>query len=179
MLKLFVPGIELFDESTEEFVYSDDTVLELEHSLVSLSKWESIWKKPFMASEKSTEETLSYVNCMSLVGDISQEVFSRMTEDNFREINEYINDTKTATWFAEDKNDKSSRDVITSELIYYWMFTVNIPIECENWHLGRLITLIKVFSKKNQPEKKMSTQEIARRNRELNAARRQKYKTRG
>ena len=179
MLTIRVGSRESWDKEKEEFVFTGGFDLEFEHSLVSLSKWESIHKKPFIAkTERSSEETLDYIRAMLLTPNPPSGWLEMMTKDDFDTVSDYITDSQTATTFS-DKSDKTSREVITSELIYYWMFAAQIPIECEKWHLNRLITLIRVFGVKNQDPKKMSKSEIAARNRELNAQRRKKYGTKG
>lgn len=180
MLTITVPGVEYFDDDKQEFISSEDFILDLEHSLISLSKWESIWEKPYLGHDEKTDaEALSYVKMMTITPKVPEEVFDRLTSENFEEINRYINAKMTATWFRDSSNAKRSREIITSELIYYWLFSASIPIECEQWHLNRLFTLIQVFSEKNAPKKKMSRAEIAQRNRELNEARRRQHNTSG
>lgn len=179
MLTITVPGAELFDESSNEFKTSTDFVLQLEHSLVSLSKWESIYEKPFLGKEqKTTEEVLGYIKCMTLTEDVPEDVYSRFTPENITAVNNYINAKMTATWFA-DRKQKPSQEVITSEVIYYWIISMNIPLECQHWHLNRLFTLIQVISLKNEPGKKLSRAEIAARNRALNEQRKKQFNTRG
>lgn len=179
MLTIIVPGVEAFDNETQEFTTQGDVTLKLEHSLVSLSKWESKFEKPFLGkAEKSTEEVLAYIQMMAL-NEVPEETFSKLSEDNFRAINSYIEAKMTATWFHDPPGAPSSRDVITAELIYYWMITFQIPWDCEKWHLNRLFTLIRVCNIKQAKPKKMSRAEIAARNRELNAQRRKQLGTKG
>lgn len=178
MLELVVKTGELFNESTEEFVYPTQTV-RLEHSLVSLSKWESRFEKPLLTTaERSLEETLYLLQAMCLTPDLPPEIFHKLSEENITEINEYMTAKMTATWFTEPKNTRPNREVVTAELIYYWMISLQIPMECQHWHLNRLLTLIRVVSLKNTP-KKMSRAEAARQQRELNEQRLRQHNTRG
>ena len=179
MLKLRIPGLEYFNDETGEFTYFEDEFIELEHSLVSISKWESNWCKPFLdGKDKSMEEIIDYVKCMTITPNVNDDVYSRLTEGNLISINEYIGRAMTATTFREEKKP-GSREIITSEVIYYWMVSYNIPFECQDWHLNRLLTLIKVCNVKNNPPKKMSQKEIMARNRALNEARKKEFGTRG
>jgi hypothetical protein len=180
VLTISVTLDESFDEETQEFVVSKSYLLRLEHSLVSLSKWESEYEKPFLSSnEKTAEETLGYIVLMSLDQRTPPEIFQHLTPENIDEINDYIASKRTATWFKEDQKVKNSREVITSELIYYWMVSLNIPVEFENWHLNRLLTLIRVCNEKNSPPKKMSKADAARERHRLNMERRAKLGTSG
>lgn len=180
MLRITIPSAELWDESKSEFVYTEPQTLLLEHSLVSLSKWESKWNKPFLSKkEKSVEETLDYIKCMTLTQNMAPHVYRYLSNENVDRINQYIDAPMTATWFSEDKRTTNSREQITAEIIYYWMITLNIPFECQKWHLNRLLTLIRVCSVKNQPPKKRNKRDIMKRNAALNAARRNRLHTKG
>ena len=181
MLLVEVPiSPEGWDEEKEEFVKGKVYTLQLEHSLVSLSKWESKYCKPFLSKEeKTSEEILDYIKFMTIAHNVPDDVYRRLSSDNLREISDYINAPMTATTFFEDKNSKSSREIITSELIYYWMIALTIPFECQKWHLNRLLTLVRVCNIKNSPPKKMSKRDVMSRNAALNAARRKKLNTNG
>ena len=180
MLQITIPAIEQWDESTQEFVYSKAYTLQLEHSLISLSKWESKWHKPFLSkTEKTTEETIDYIRCMTLTQNVKPEVYFNLSVENILQVNEYIEDPMTATTFVEDRDGKRSREIVTAELIYYWMISLNIPVEFEKWHLNRLLTLIRVCNIKNQPPKKRSRREIMSCNAALNAARKRQLNTNG
>ena len=181
MLRLVVPvSPEGWDEKKEEFVEAKTQVLQLEHSLISLSKWESKWCKPFLSNDnKTTEEILDYIKYMTLTPNVDPEVYERLTSDNFADIDKYINAPMTATTFSEDKNGKRNREVITAELIYYWMIALNIPFECQKWHLNRLLTLVRVCNIKNQPPKKRSRRDTASSYAAMNAARRKQLNSKG
>lgn len=180
MLTIIVPGPEVYDHSSEEFTTTDDFVLELEHSLVALSKWESKYEKPFLeAKDKTGEEILDYIKCMVLNPELPEDLFSRLSEENFEAINAYLNAKMTATWFSEQPGAPRTREIITAELVYYWMTIFNIPFECENWNLNRLFTLIRICNIKSAKPKKMSRAEAAARQREMNAQRRAAMKTKG
>lgn len=179
MLRIVVPETELFDEVNNAFQTVGGGVLELEHSLFSVSLWESKWHKPFVSEEdRNYEETISYVKCMTL-NTVDQSVYDGLTKHNMEEIQNYISDPMTATWFSEKNGGAPSKKVITSEVIYYQMVSLNIPFECEHWHLNRLLTLIRVCSEKNAPPKKMSKAEIRARNKTLNDERKKRLGTRG
>ena len=180
MLRITIPAVEYWDEQKQEFVYTKEQTLQLEHSLVSLSKWESKWCKAFLTkNEKSSEETLDYIKFMTLTQNVDPEVYNYLTNGNIREINEYIEAPMTATYFSDEKTSKTNREQVTAELIYYWMIALNIPFECQKWHLNRLLTLIKVCNIKNQPPKKRSKKDIMSRNAALNAARKKQLNTKG
>ena len=179
MLRIVIPGQELWDEEKQEFINTKEQVLQLEHSLISLSKWEAKWCKVFLSKqEKTAEETIDYIKCMTTTPNVDPEVYTRLTKENIKEIEDYIAAPMTATYFSSNDN-KPSREQVTSELIYYWMIALTIPFECEKWHLNRLLTLIKVCNIKNQPPKKMGKREIMSRNAALNAARRKQLNTKG
>jgi hypothetical protein len=180
MLHITVPDKEIFDEKKQEFSYIKGQALQLEHSLVSLSKWESKWCKAFFSNrEKTFEETVDYIKCMTLTQNVRPEVYSILTSENIAQINKYIESPMTATYFSNIQKSKASSETVTSELIYYWMIASNIPFECQKWHLNRLLTLIRVCGIKSQPPKKRSKKEIMSRNAALNAARRQQLNSRG
>lgn len=180
MLRLIVPMEDAFDEAINEFVDSKVYALDLEHSLVSLSKWESFWEKPFLSkTEKTTEETLWYIKAMAIDEETPSEVFANVSNSNLVTVNQYINSKMTATWFTDSSKAAPSREVITAELIYYWMIALGVPFECQHWHLSRLLTLIQVCNVKNAPTKKVNRREAAERQRALNAERRARLNTTG
>lgn len=180
MIQIFVPAKELWDEVKEEYITTKDQTLVMEHSLISLSKWESRWCKPFLSKEEKTyEETIDYIKCMTLTQNVDPNVYRVLTPENISVINQYIEAPMTATTFSEDRSGKINREVITAELIYYWMIALNIPFECQKWHLNKLLTLVKVCNIKNTPPKKMSKRDIMSRNSALNAARRKQLNTKG
>lgn len=174
MLTIRVLGTEHFDEENQEFVYPDDVVLELEHSLTSLSKWEQIHKRPFLdKTAMSAEEIFSYVRAMCLTPNVPDEVLGRLSQENVDAIGEYINDPQTATWFNEMPNQpgRRSSETITSELIYYWMLELGIPTNYDTWHLNRLFTIIRVTNAKREKPKKMSNAERLAQQHKLNEQR--------
>ena len=180
MLQLTIPATELWDESNETFLYTEEQTLELEHSLVSLSKWGAKWHKPFLTKENKTiEETIDYIKCMTLTENVDETVYSLLNNEHLKKINEYIEDPMSATTIKELQRGKRNGEQVTSELIYYWMTALNIPVEYERWHLNRLFTMIRVCNIKNQPPKKMGKRAVMNQNRALNEARRQQYNKKG
>lgn len=179
MLELKVKATEFYDELKNEFVYTEPVTLRLEHSLVSLSKWESKWKVPFLSAKKLTQDqAIDYIKCMTINQNVNDNVYRALTAEDLKTIENYISEEKTATTFART-NEIPSRQVVTSELIYFWMSSYNIPFECQKWHLSRLLTLIRIANIKNQPEKKMSKRAIMSQNSKLNAARRKAMHSKG
>lgn len=182
MLKITVPKGEIFLESSNQFITLEkDQVLQLEHSLLSLSKWESKWHKAYLSKtvEKTREETIDYIRCMTVTPNVDPDVYNFLTQENIEAVVEYIEDPMTATTFRKEEGRGGSNEVMTAEIIYYAMISSNIPFECQKWHLNKLLALIRVCSIKNQPPKKMSQREILSRNHSLNAARRKKLNSRG
>lgn len=180
MLQLTIPASEQWDEAKQEFVNTKEQTLQLEHSLISLSNWESKWHKPFLSSKNlSVEEILDYIRCMTVNKNVDPNAYTSLSQDDINKVTDYINAPMTATTFSEDRTSRPNREIITAELIYYWMIALNIPVEFQKWHLNRLLTLIRVCNIKNSPPKKMSRREIMSRNAALNAARRKQLNSRG
>jgi len=184
MLTINIPSKRFWDSKNEVFINLKERSLTLEHSLVSISKWEAKWHEPFISDKKKTQEqTVDYIKFMTLTQNVDDLVYSGLTQENFKEISEYIDNKMTATWFSENKYSPPGpvkKEVITSELIYYWMVALNIPFECQKWHLNRLLTLIKVCNAKAKAtNKKTNKRELLSKNAELNAARRKKLGTSG
>lgn len=178
MLEIHVDAIEQYNEDTNEFYYINSQILKMEHSLLSVSKWEAKWHKPFLTNnEKTAEEIFDYIRCMT-INTVDPIVFNCLSAENLKDIQEYIDNSMTATTIHEVMTKKNS-EIVTSELIYYWMVAFNIPFECEKWHLNRLLTLIRICNIKNQPDKKMTRQETIEQNRILNAARRKQFRAKG
>lgn len=179
MLQITIPTMnDLWDERNQQFLSIKETTIQLEHSLLSISKWESKWNKSFINTKDKTEdELIDYIKCMTITKNVDPNIYVCLTAENIQEIVNYINAPMTATTIRD--TGKSNHEIVTSELIYYWMISLNIPVEFEKWHLNRLITLIRVCSIKNQPAKKMSRGEIMQRNAALNAARKKRWNTKG
>lgn len=180
MITITIPASEQWDPVKGQFInISKDTTINLEHSLLSISKWESKTHKPFLSTDnKSVDEVLEYIRCMCITPGVDSLVFNGLTQENVESITAYINDPMTATWI-NDRSKKRSREIITSELIYYWMIAFNIPFECQKWHINRLLTLIRICDIKNSPNKKMGKKQLAAENTALNAARRAALGTKG
>lgn len=180
MLRLIIGESEAYDEEKNEFFNVGGAVLDFEHSLLSLSKWESKYKKPFLSSgEKTSEETLGYLEAMLLTPGVDLDVLRTASLESFEKIRQYIESSESATIFGEMPERRGPGEVITSELIYYWLVAFNIPFECEKWHLNRLFALIRICNIKNSPPKKLSKSEAAQRNRDLNKKRREQLGTTG
>lgn len=180
MLKIVIEGEEFYNEEEKTFETINDVHLELEHSLVSVSKWESIYEKPFLTpGVKSSEEIFDYIKAMVLTPNVDLDVLYTCSQKNLDKIQEYIDSNQSATTFGAMPERRGPGEIITSELIYYWIVSFNIPFECQYWHLNRLFSLIRICNIKNSKPKRMSRNEIAQRNRELNAQRREKLGTSG
>lgn len=173
MLTVTVPKVEVFDEEANKFYVLPEITFDLEHSLVSLSKWESFWEKPFLSTDKNDVETLSYVKLMTISPGIPDDVYERLSAENISQIQKYIEAKMTATWFKEESRKPGpSAEIVTAEVIYHWMVSYQIPFECQYWHLNRLLALVKVCNAKAEKPKKRSTAEIVDERRRLNAERR-------
>lgn len=180
MLQLHFPETDLWDEETEKFITVKSQTIQLEHSLVSISKWEARWKKPFLSrSGHTAEETVDYIKCMTTTQNVNPLLYKTLTADQIVSVNKYIDDPMTATTISKQEGKGSMSRVITSEEIYYAMVAYQIPFECQRWHFNRLMTLIRICDEKNKPKKKMRKGDIARRNHSLNAARRARLGTKG
>jgi len=179
MLHITIPAREFWDEESETFIYTNEVHLSLEHSLVSLSKWESKYHKPFLSKSGMTyEETVYYVKCMTLTQNVNDSVYELLTEQNIADIQHYIEDPMTATTFSKDPTERGG-GIVTAEIIYYWMVSFNIPFECQKWHLNRLLTLIKVCECKNRPPSKRSRKALTADYAKINEARRKALNTKG
>lgn len=181
MLHIDIPSVEVYDEVNNEFKIRKGASIAMEHSLLSLSKWESKWHKPFLTDyEKSFEETIDYYRCMTITQNVDPNVYYNINGSISRRIEAYMSDSMTATTFNNlPPNGSNSDGFITAEIIYYWMISLGIPFECQKWHLNRLMTLIRVVSAKNAPAKKIPKEELLERQRRLNAERKAKFKTSG
>ena len=179
MLYIKLLATEQYDEVNDKFFTSKEQTLCLEHSLVSISKWESKWLKPFLSKvDKTIDETIDYIRCMTITKNVDHDIFNLISNDNIKQVRDYIEAAMTATTF-HNENKTTNREIITAEIIYYWMISMNIPFECQKWHLNRLLTLINVCGVKNQSPKKRSKKELMSRNAALNASRRESLGTKG
>lgn len=180
MLEIVIPGVEQYDEINNRFIDTKAQSLRLEHSLVSLSKWETKWRKPYLSKKpKTTAEQIDYIRCMTLTQNVDPNVYTAIQPGILEQVKDYIDAPMTATTFRNQRGGRSSNEIVTAEVIYYWMIRNQIPFECRKWHLNRLMTLIRVCELKNGPQKKMSQNEIFAQNRALNAARKKKIHSRG
>lgn len=180
MIHITLPAVKLWDEINEEFISTKEQTLCLEHSLVSLSKWESKWGKSFLNTKEFTyEEFVDYVKCMTITQNVKDDVYVQLSNDNITRIKEYINAPMTATTFSKTQQSGRSSEIVTAELIYYWMITHNIPFKCEKWHLNRLMTLIRVCNVKNGKPKRMSKRQMLSSRAQLNASRREQLNSMG
>lgn len=179
MLTITIPARKHYDERSNRFIETPEYVIDLEHSLFSLSKWEEKWEKPFLGKEEKTaEETVDYIRAMTLTPNVPAEAYSQIDDDIVRQVSAYMDRKMTATWFSNQDN-KPSREIVTAELLYYYMVSGNVPFETQYWHLNKLMTLLRVIAQKNNPGKKMSRAEILQRNRALNEQRKAQMKTAG
>lgn len=183
MLEVVIPKQELFSESTEEFFDIPETKLQLEHSLLSIKLWESKWHKPFLVDkEKTVDEMLDYIRCMTINKNVDSRIYRCIPNNIMERIITYIDDPMTATTFSSNKAGSLTNhtgEYISAETIYYWMITLNIPVEFQKWHINQLMALIRLTNIKNSPAKKMSPKDAAKQRAALNAARRAKYNTKG
>lgn len=182
MLRLRIPDQELWDPIKERFIDVKGGTLELEHSLESISKWETKWHIPFHddRKEKTYEQNIDYIRCMTLNEGVNPDVYYYLTEENIKAIDTYINDANTATWFNDKGKPKRARkDIITAEIVYYWMTVYNIPESYQRWHFNKLMTLLRVAAEKNNESANTKRTDNAAQRRALIAARRKRYGTRG
>lgn len=180
MLRVTIPSKEYFDEKSQTFFHTKETTITIEHSLVSLSKWEMKWQKPFNDGKpKPMNEIIDYIRCMTITQNVPMIVYDCITTENLEQIQAYIDEPMTATTFRSINKGKGNKEIVTAEIIYYWMFSFNIPMECDKWHLNKLLTLIRVFNVKNTPRKKMSQRDALKYHKAQNEARKKRLGTRG
>lgn len=181
MLQLTITAQEFFNEETQEFIQIKPVTIQMEHSLVSISKWEAKWHKPFLTEDNKTDEELvDYLRCMTITQNVNPYAYYAVSNEQLKQVRAYISDPMTATTFREDKNkSKGKKQIITSEVIYYQMIALNIPMECQKWHLNRLLTLIRVVAIKNQPKEKMKSGDQIRQYADLNNMRRAAMRSKG
>lgn len=180
MHEVIIPAMELYDPVQNLFYNTKGGKFVIEHSLVSLSKWESKWHIPFLSDKpKTLEQSIDYIRCMTITQNVDPNLYNQINQEVMNDISSYIEDPMTATWFSTKDEKKINKEVITAELIYYWMIAFNIPMECQKWHLNRLLTLIRVCDIKSQPAKKMGRNATLNSYRNLNELRRKRMGTRG
>ena len=180
MIQVTIPGGELFDPKTNEFINFKTTTVSLEHSLISISKWEAKWKKSFFKNEeRSLDEIIDYIACMCVTPNVDPRIFHKISSKEVKKVSDYISDPMTATTFHDLEDHKANKQTVTSELVYYWMIAYNIPFECQKWHINRLLTLIRICGIKNAPPKKISKAEMMRKRAQVNAERRSRLHTKG
>lgn len=185
MYKVTIASKELWDEVNQVFTYPKGKTIELEHSLLSISKWESKWKKPFMVNfdrqrqEYTYEELIDYIRCMTITSNVDPNAYYSLTKKQVDDIYNYVDEQMTAAWFKDDNTPSNSTRQVTADLVYYWMTIYNIPFECQKWHFSRLMALIKICSIESQPKKKMSQRDILSQYDAINSARLRKYHTKG
>lgn len=182
MLEILIPEQkDLFDSNTNEFLSVKETKLILEHSLLSLKKWEGRWKIPFLSTKLNQEQMIDYIRCMTVSKNVPDDVYRVIPMEELQKVADYISDKKTATTFSYSKmQEQAARrgEIVTAEIIYYWMITLNIPVEFQKWHLSQLLALIRVVSIKNSKDggkRKLSAKE----RHDINLANRAKYHTKG
>lgn len=179
MLEITIPGGERWSDRENRFYYPKETTIRLEHSLVSLSKWEAKWEIPFIGNRNLTyEQNCDYVQCMNMTQNVSSEVFEFIPPETLAEIRQYVDKKMTATTISNTTGRKS-RETVTSEVIYCWMTELGIPFECQKWHLNRLITFIQVCQIRKAPQKKYRGSDLLRRNYELNELRKKQWGSNG
>lgn len=180
MLVLEIQGDEMWDEANSQFVYGEPLVLHLEHSLYAIAMWEAKWQVPFLDNKELTDEQLiDYIACMS-ENPLTEDELSKLRPSHIKQVSDYMANKMSATWFSDrDKKAPGSSEVVTAELVYYWMAALQIPFSCDKWHFNRLMTLIRIASIKNQPPKKMSKSATVAQNNALNKARRAKMHSKG
>lgn len=181
MLRITIPPVEFYDEANNRFISSKGQTIDLEHSLISISKWESKYHKPFILripTPRTYAESIDYIKCMALTRNVDPTIYYGLTGENIRQINEYMDDPMTAVWISKSNNSTTGEE-ITSELIYYWMICYKIPFECQKWHINKLLALIHLCHVKTTPPKKLSPTELAMRNSAINNERRRRLNTSG
>lgn len=186
MIQIVVPKGEVFDNTNQLFRrVTKDTTLQLEHSLISLQKWEAKWHVPFLSSkEKTLEQTIDYIRCMCLTPNVKEDVFYCIPTTEMVRIADYIDDPMTATTVRHrgKPGGAKKKKIVTAEVIYYWMVALNIPTEYRKWHLNQLLMLIQVINAENEsqnPKNKRKKHEILADYRAINEANKKLYNTKG